>query len=186
MMISFQFQSTRPLRAATSAKGFPAHSFCPFQSTRPLRAATTHAEIQPSSVADFNPRGPCGPRRFHSGAGCTEEPISIHAALAGRDNGEKRQRRSEKISIHAALAGRDASARWPDPAPRHFNPRGPCGPRPGDMMTHGLDFLISIHAALAGRDGSPPQWPWRTFRFQSTRPLRAATAKMHKSFAHFC
>ena len=57
-----------------------------------------------------------------------------------------------QISIHAPLAGRDGVA---DPAifnDQDFNPRAPCGARPG------LCFL-----SAAG------------MQFQSTRPLRGAT-----------
>ena len=60
---------------------------------------------------------------------------------------------------------------------RHFNPRAPCGARPPQLHSTGITSVISIHAPLAGRDvvllNSPPSYAI----FQSTRPLRGATAK---------
>ena len=78
----------------------------------------------------------------------------------------------------------------------HFNPRAPCGARPGhhsatrryiNISTHaplaGRDLLeygetgeteISTHAPLAGRDYLSPYNPPKE-EFQPTRPLRGAT-----------
>ena len=58
----------------------------------------------------------------------------------------------QSISIHAPLAGRDGREQRHDPQVAHFNPRAPCGARP--------------RCAAVGT---------RSFRFQSTRPLRGAT-----------
>ena len=139
-----QFQSTRPLRGATSARAAPTyHPDRAFQSTRPLRGATQ--EMYPSFDL---------------------QTISIHAPLAGRDVCLCRlQRAGEHISIHAPLAGRDRGAGMQDNVQFHFNPRAPCGARlkvPPD-----LSILPS---------------------FQSTRPLRGATAawsRHHQAREHF-
>ena len=81
-----------------------------------------------------------------------EQSISIHAPLAGRDGGGSNGPHKKKISIHAPLAGRDGREQRHDPQVAHFNPRAPCGARP--------------RCAAVGT---------RSFRFQSTRPLRGAT-----------
>ena len=72
--------------------------------------------------------------------------------------------RYEEISIHAPLAGRD-------------------------RLSLGLDselVEISIHAPLAGRDRSKPLEVVAFRIFQSTRPLRGATANVHKKYVHVC
>ena len=57
----------------------------------------------------------------------------------------------------------------------HFNPRGPCGPR-RLVRPRGVPHRsISIHAARAGRDSKLPRPPSGFHKFQSTRPVRAAT-----------
>ena len=67
------------------------------------------------------------------------------------------------ISIHAPLAGCDRSAYFAWRGRNHFNPRTPCGVR------HSPEFRLRPRQA-----------------FQSTHPLRGATAKMHKIFCAFC
>ena len=124
-----------------------------FQSTRPLRGATGQSSNASPEVL-----------------------ISIHAPLAGRDietvitaidssafqstrplrGATSRRccnRQCIRISIHAPLAGRDDDAIREYWQMGDFNPRAPCGAR----QQHGL--------APRGFAG-----------FQSTRPLRGATA----------
>ena len=59
------------------------------------------------------------------------------------------------ISIHAPLAGRDRSYRGNNPQCGNFNPRAPCGAR------HKRKCIV-----------------FRASKFQSTRPLRGATARV--------
>ena len=112
--------------------------------------------------------------------------------------------RAGHISIHAPLAGCDV-LHGPGPTMElNFNPRTPCGVRPGgdrpDAQRHG----ISIHAPLAGCDGGPgpesgacsisihaplagcdpfhfPVFGLDTL-FQSTHPLRGATLTLDHNF----
>ena len=80
----------------------------------------------------------------------------------------------------------------------NFNPRAPCGARRGKIFRILRAVLISIHAPLAGRDLLHRDYPFRNYHFnprapcgarhhplspksyhsvfQSTRPLRGATA----------
>ena len=99
------FQSTRPMRGATSAAlRFIRHGrvsihaphagrdrlratqfefLYSFQSTRPMRGATRTYASEQASVG-FNPRAPCGARQGIDLFGRLTE-VSIHAPHAGRD-----------------------------------------------------------------------------------------------------
>ena len=105
-----------------------------FQSTRPVRGATCGWPSADRSRYDFNPRAPCGARRYFGAQfyqynqfqstrpvrGATkmaevldeEIEISIHAPRAGRDRSKNGLFQSIEISIHAPRAGRDPLARW--------------------------------------------------------------------------
>ena len=102
------FQSTRPMRGATSGKESYASNEI-FQSTRPMRGATLSGVS--TLPADFR--------------------ISIHAPHAGRDRpGDPHPLRRHDISIHAPHAGRDSPGRsLVQPLMEDFNPRAPCGAR---------------------------------------------------------
>ena len=100
------FQSTHPLRGATSAFRTQQSSDFGFQSTHPLRGAT-------DIIFDC--------------MNCMK--ISIHAPLAGCDSLNFEKTELEKISIHAPLAGCDCPHRIYAHRSCHFNPRTPCGVR---------------------------------------------------------
>ena len=108
---------------------------------------------------------------------------------------------SIKISIHAPLAGSDSWSWTTRRTAADFNPRSPCGERPGgDIQTASTALIfqstlplrgatdlrgsaikrssISIHAPLAGSDLWPFICCWLT-EFQSTLPLRGATRRKH-------
>ena len=146
------FQSTRPMRGATT-NVMRAVIFDKFQSTRPMRGATTEC-VNVTYVYD----------------------VSIHAPHAGRD-----------------------WRRWRHPQRRQrFNPRAPCGARLGhacdkrnlpevsihaphagrDLVLPDLlpSYRVSIHAPHAGRDTTDGMSHLPNSAFQSTRPMRGATA----------
>ena len=149
-------------------------AFIPFQSTHPLRGATIAPTNSPTQVT-----------------------ISIHAPLAGCDAESRIADRLKFISIHAPLAGCDINRPFPFIPRQNFNPRTPCGVRPGQdthqdwkkrfQSTHPLRgatdrscrfsclCTISIHAPLAGCDLSLSPVMCRSVLFQSTHPLRGAT-----------
>ena len=125
-----------------------------FQSTRPVRGATVCKAL-------------CSPCHI----------VSIHAPRAGRDEvramytqkemqfqstrpvrgatiGSGTRGRVAYVSIHAPRAGRDEKWTKTGESERSFNPRAPCGARPT--------------ASSSRQRGS---------LFQSTRPVRGATAK---------
>ena len=188
------FQSTRPLRGATSRK-LTLSCFWIFQSTRPLRGATPWCGTLPPGNIYFNPRAPCGARLLTvmlSTSGCvfqSTRPLRGATPTAGA------QRQGTGISIHAPLAGRDKerfiTAGPPEfqstrplrgatcisacgrPGGKHFNPRAPCGARPGKTVQVSVAASISIHAPLAGRDLSLCALPSSTRNFNPRAPCGA-------------
>ena len=147
---------------------------CLFQSTRPMRGATTvsgHKAVKPhisihaphagrddniiniiKSFSNFNPRAPCGARLILAVHQVSNVHISIHAPHAGRDD----LRQSDIATII------DFNPRAPCGARRilytcisvvaYFNPRAPCGARRAIFRLY--------HSSS---------------KFQSTRPMRGAT-----------
>ena len=58
-----------------------------FQSTRPVRGATTVSGARIPLRLSFNPRAPCGARPPLLSGSPQKAPVSIHAPRAGRDSG---------------------------------------------------------------------------------------------------
>ena len=169
------FQSSRSLRTATGGTvaviAFPVISILAvladrdvmrtmpfwltvaFQSSRSLRTATWIWWPGNSSMINFNPRGPCGPRLVLLASNNTAPSISILAVLADRDRPQRRLRFNHvyfnprgpcgprRGSSHSCAwqhnfnprgpCGPRQTARWWKRSSLNFNPRGPCGPRPG-------------------------------------------------------
>ena len=125
-----------------------------FQSTRPMRDATLVGIFCNSYPFYFNPRVPCGTRHFLFILKNISF-ISIHASHAGRD--------SLFFSFSFSIIF-------------YFNPRVPCGTRRICKSGVVVSRKISIHASHAGRDfvRFPPTCV--LIKFQSTRPMRDATA----------
>ena len=129
-MTGEKFQSTRPIRGATS----PDMDTCinadisihaphtgrdiqsdvtmdiirAFQSTRPIRGATFSRFMPFSIMSHFNPRAPYGARLGLERANTHDLCISIHAPHTGRDRHRRYQLlHARHISIHAPHTGRD-------------------------------------------------------------------------------
>ena len=102
----------------------------------------------------FNPRSPCGERHHFPTALYQTRKISIHAPRVGSDAAALEKYKEEHISIHAPRVGSDCFNRFrprmplrfqstlpvwgatvskldTTETPVHFNPRSPCGERPG-------------------------------------------------------
>ena len=135
-----------------------------FQPTRPLRGAT---------VPPVNGR-------------LNSHFISTHAPLAGRDRRHDFEHcTNRQISTHAPLAGRDLPNQPKLDTLRYFNPRAPCGARRLAVVTSKLiKWYFNPRAPCGARriDGLPFA---RVEKFQPTRPLRGATAKVYKSLCTF-
>ena len=102
-----------------------------FQSTLPVRGATS----------------------FYFGTQ-HERKISIHAPRAGSDKMSTHTLNKNNISIHAPRAGSDGEQIVGFDVPGYFNPRSPCGERPGYILNYIPILSISIHAPRAGSDDS--------------------------------
>ena len=144
------FQSTLPLRGATSKACLVLVPFSEFQSTLPLRGAT-HAPV---------PHRRC-------------RAISIHTPLAGSDVTDSLEPSPVQFQSTLPLRGATTPALQRPPA-TYFNPHSPCGERPNAPLTVGTqtyfnphspcgerlrqkrgdirECLISIHTPLAGSD----------------------------------
>ena len=165
-----------PLAGCDRAADVLPYDFLIFQSTHPLRGATMLLCPLAGGCIDFNPRTPCGVRPSGRGTGSpyhdfnprtpcgvrlggTIAPpkglyISIHAPLAGCDAKFDSRLQNHGISIHAPLAGCDA----------------------GLKRCRASGSTISIHAPLAGCDDDGNITARELSTFQSTHPLRGATA----------
>ena len=101
---------------------------------------------------NFNPRSTYG-ERFSAGVPwCKAPAISIHASLAGSDEGCRLRAERCATSIHAPHTGSDATDDEKAVLPFYFNPRSPHGERCGSRCGTGIGCDISIHAPLTGSD----------------------------------
>ena len=97
-----------------------------FQSTHPMRGATEILRCAARKARDFNPRTPCGVRRFLRHRAPRGSFISIHAPHAGCDLPRVvRPAVIPLISIHAPHAGCDVMLASNDMHICNFNPRTP-------------------------------------------------------------
>ena len=102
----------------------------------------------------FNPRAPCGARLTRTSCGVTlNDHFNPRAPCGARLTHRDWQVYYLWISIHAPHAGRDGIA--------------------GQAL---LSIAISIHAPHAGRDRRESGFFRSAILFQSTRPMRGATA----------
>ncbi len=147
------FQSTRPVRGATSNRPTGTVEHALFQSTRPVRGATSVLVGCRPHLSCFNPRAPCGARLVFIRQDINGERVSIHAPRAGRDSGEGGDAlMATFVSIHAPRAGRDMSVEDAGGAVIMFQSTRPV--RGATLTAQASDSprLVSIHAPRAGRD----------------------------------
>ena len=125
-----RFQSTHPLRGATSSAQQNSIFICSFQSTHPLRGATHLLVGARLALKNFNPRTPCGVR-------LPSFPITYFL---------------QTFQSTHPLRGATKVARALAVHVDYFNPRTPCGVRRCSQKKSGAAERISIHAPLAGCD----------------------------------
>ncbi len=150
----WRFQSTLPVRGATSSYLGKSCLDLEFQSTLPVRGATVQRQGDGAVGEYFNPRSPCGERRRTRRCQRSTARISIHAPRAGSDHRQARPASRQWI-FQSTLPVRGATL------PRlyggrrdfYFNPRSPCGERPSQLSGVTSLVMISIHAPRAGSDG---------------------------------
>ena len=149
---SHPFQSTLPVRGATSPHFQRNRAFAQFQSTLPVRGATPDDSRRYVCGSDFNPRSPCGERPGFSPA--VSRKASFQSTLPVRGATHVNRATDLAIKFQSTLPVRGA--------------------------TYTVDqfremFTISIHAPRAGSDRFPAPCITVYFRFQSTLPVRGAT-----------
>ena len=202
------FQSTHPLRGATASMRSTSISPINFNPRTPcgVRLMNERVNITLEGFQSTHPlRGATDSKRLF----LRGYEISIHAPLAGCDVRGRRDRRGLfHISIHAPLAGCDSPHGAFQNKVVNFNPRTPCGVRQRQELRSVEATEISIHAPLAGCDFSlitralqslnfNPRTPCGVRQckvffvedsklFQSTHPLRGATAKLPKYSRQIC
>ena len=158
-----RFQSTHPLRGATCARDklireprISIHA--------PLAGCDRRSLIGIITQTDFNPRTPCGVRPVVLRLRVYQIDFNPRTPCGVRPVSGFLARRCPLISIHAPLAGCDNSCiRKRRSLIGHFNPRTPCGVR-----------LVELLPVLLNS------------KFQSTHPLRGATAKLPKYSRQIC
>ena len=113
----------------------------------------------------FNPRTPCGVRQLGV-------PVERLKYGGFQSTHPLRGATSKTLSISSSI--------------RHFNPRTPCGVRRLPAMTVTASSLYFNPRTPCGVRLHIAFLVLVPVTFQSTHPLRGATAKMHKIFCAFC
>ena len=169
-----KFQSTHPVRGATSSRGFSSAEKL-FQSTHPVRGATSSKSTNIANwlISIQAPRAGCDASPFETFQAALD--ISIHAPRAGCDrNGELYGFRRMKISIHAPRAGCDARCAVSAAISRIsiHAPRAGC-----DHVVAGLRVYKPVFQPAHPGGGATGRSSARKGQrgFQSTPPVRGAT-----------
>ena len=189
------FQSTLPLRGATSATNLWHHA-CMISIHAPPAGSDCFGVSGLALFVYFNPRSPCGERRgtravrhrfqdFNPRSPCGERPVRECALsvvvlfqstlpLRGATLDGSERGFLGVISIHAPLAGSDRRPPARASSPRNFNPRSPCGERrPGRSSRRPRhDFNPR---SPCGERPNRHDVDYMRKAFQSTLPLRGAT-----------
>ena len=155
------FQSTHPVRGATRSRTI---LFCSrlISIHAPRAGCDRRSPRRYHQDGHFNPRTPCGVRRFPSRRSMNGPRFqSTHPVRGATRGGTTETLLSQNFNPRTpcGVRRREASCkcgRW------HFNPRTPCGVRPRNRRKF-----------------------YPKFRFQSTHPVRGATAKLDKTPSGF-
>ena len=102
----------------------------------------------------FNPRSPCGERHPSWPPWAGPSKFQSTLPMRGATRTHPQTGFGGVISIHAPHAGSDPIERSSWPSTKNFNPRSPCGERPGFTADVIKAARISIHAPHAGSDGN--------------------------------
>ena len=128
----------------------------------------------------FNPRAPCGARRYRTNNILCRYPFQPTRPLRGATISRGNPRRYSRFQPTRPLRGATSPEASPLITPT-ISTHAPLAGR--DLLALRLDMLagtISTHAPLAGRDPRGSGGPFGVYRFQPTRPLRGATIDAHR------
>ena len=176
-----RFQSTLPVRGATSSPYWRVVTSFTFQSTLPVRGATPHDRAIPRFKRDFNPRSPCGERQRQN----RNYPRikEFQSTLPVRGATFLLRRNHLGGQFQSTLPVRGATRHTPCFRGRgkYFNPRSPCGER----LIHAVVLIpdglfqstLPVRGATQGLGNAINAW----VEFQSTLPVRGATMALFGS-----
>ena len=146
--------------------------------------------VYPSAAAIlyryFNPRTPCGVRRRPGAVDREKQNFNPRTPCGVRPTSRCFAATAKAFQSTHPLRGATGTVSKSDTKGAYFNPRTPCGVRRRAIGATPVMGSISIHAPLAGCDDMKPFFVAAACLFQSTHPLRGATAKAHKKMRHFC
>ena len=132
-------------------------------------------------ITDFNPRSPCGERRSRCCQTSISFPFQSTLPLRGATTNQA-YRSQARMIFQSTLPLRGATSCTFRCTRRisYFNPRSPCGERPGACQAGTQQFLFQSTLPLRGATSMAAP-TCRAVRFQSTLPLRGATANLYKN-----
>ena len=123
------FQSTLPVWGATPAEFYVAkHNYISIHAPRVGSDVFTPCTV--ASSTDFNPRSPCGERRWPGLWGPIRRYFNPRSPCGERLQQPQLLFSIMDISIHAPRVGSDDLPDQPSHPRGDFNPRSPCGERP--------------------------------------------------------
>ena len=141
-----------------------------------MRGATPIRWVLICRAYNFNPRSPCGERRYNIDVEGERTNFNPRSPCGERpDNNPARQEDSCNFNPRSPCGERPQADQPKKVTRPNFNPRSPCGER---HVVEGLSILlteISIHAPRAGSDFYRRLVLVAGNIFQSTLPVRGAT-----------
>ena len=147
-----QFQSTRPMRGATHATAYVVH-VADVSIHAPHAGRDFHGRRVHRGNQCFNPRAPCGARPASALSSAKVVRFQSTRPMRGATRPAHQTHHPPRVSIHAPHTGRDLVG-----------------------VEDTVCREVSIHAPHAGRDPSQCSICDTRSLFQSTRPMRGATA----------
>ena len=139
--------------------------------------------FKPRTEADVRFQSTCPLRGTTLRCGSTYDArraISIHVPLAGHDAPCPRKRGRRGISIHVPLAGHDPAHNYRPLGIKYFNPRAPCGARPGAQLQTVRDQIFQSTCPLRGTTGRVLGEQLRANNFNPRAPCGARP--LHRRF----
>ena len=154
-----------------------------FQPTLPVRGATSTRSPHPARMPYFNPRSPCGERPSCSRCRLFSSLFQPTLPVRGATLASYHARRSA-CAFQPTLPVRGATLHLVLALSciLYFNPRSPCGERPGP----GMMYCIYLHFNPRSPCGERlPVVDTNCFvvKFQPTLPVRGATSTLQRAVA---
>ena len=147
-----------------------------FQSTRPIRGATRKCAKIGQICSYFNPRAPYGARPLKKSGTANTQSFQSTRPIRGATRAKIiRITGIKNFNPRAPYGARRVQTGKRDGC-NHFNPRAPYGARLTQIMSGSVDEDFNPRAPYGARRPTTTREIPRTSGFQSTRPIRGATA----------